>query len=196
MSQTESKIEFTIQRLDGETFTVNIYRLEAGFYWIQSLESQYNNFGLDILKDAICVQNGADPVTQQLFCEKELTISDSLIPLENKLITLIIKPSFRIEFGSNDESVRPRELYTTLHFDYGANFRPLYSVLCYLYCPSFQNVSIEVIGQYRDFFKIATNNLPHHLLRQNWSKDTLYTIPNETLKYIWLRYHNRSMKIV
>ena len=72
MNSTE--IEFTIQRLDGETFSVNISRLEAGCYWKQTIESQYKNFGLDILKATICVQNGADPVNQQLFCEKELTI--------------------------------------------------------------------------------------------------------------------------
>ena len=64
MNSTE--IEFTIQGLDGETFSVKISRTEAERYWHQLIESAYNKYGLDVLKEAITEHNGTDPVSQQL----------------------------------------------------------------------------------------------------------------------------------
>ena len=94
----QTKIEFTIQTLEGDTFSVSIPLSEAEKHWTQ-FHHPYIKYGLDILKDAISEHNGTDPFTQQLFGPtEELTISDSLIPLANQVITLMIKPSFSIHF--------------------------------------------------------------------------------------------------
>ena len=190
-----TQIEFTIQKLNGETFSVSIPRSEADKVW--HCQNQYNIFALDVLKAAISVHTGIDPISQQLFCEKELTISDSLIPLENQLITLMILPPFRIEFAlqSNGLPMLPgvyqlnAKIISELHAS-------ISSKVCYLHCPAFNNLHIQVIGQYRNFFKIATPNLPQHFLRVSYNNSKRYIINSETPKHVWLRYDKWSMKIV
>ena len=198
-----TQIEFTIQRLDGETFSVKISHTDAERYWHQLIESAYNTYGLDILKEAITEHNGTDPVSQQLFCEKELTISDSLIPFANQLITLVIKPSFRIEFANDITTSTTYKLDDRIESLHHTTY--LWSVICYLHIPpitlenpsiTLENISIEVVGQFRDFFKIATNNLPAHFLGETQPNPGPYIITTNTPKYVWLLYDKRSMKIV
>jgi hypothetical protein len=187
MSSTE--IQFTIQCLDGDTFRISIARTDAEKVFCGEL-NLYNQYGLDVLKDAISVHNGTDPVIQQLICEdhdSELTISDSLIPLENKVITLMIKPSFLIEF-----SLKRPYPKSYLHYHLVDNIKYLADpsntpepIVCYLQS---ENVpQIEAIGQYRDYFKIKTKNISRSLTRRH-----LYG----TFPTVWLRYDNSSMKIV
>jgi hypothetical protein len=185
MNSTE--IQFTIQCLDGDTFPISIARTDAEKVFGGEL-NRYNQYGLDVLKDAISVHNGTDPVIQQLVTDdSELTISDSLIPLENKVITLMIKPSFLIEFSLQ----RPYPMMY-LHYHLVDNIKYLADpsntpepIVCYLQS---ENVpQIEAIGQYRDYFKIKTKNIPRSLTRRH-----LYG----TFPTVWLRYDNRSMKIV
>jgi hypothetical protein len=195
MNSTE--IEFTIQKLNGETFSVSIPRSEGEKFW-QKSQNLYNNYGLDTLNDVISKHNGTDPVTQQLFCEKELTISESLIPLSNQLITLIIKPSFYIEFAlqANGLPMLPGAYLLVDNILSGLHISINWAKVCYLHCPAFQNMQIQVIGQYRDFFKIATQNMPQHFLRVHYNHSEPYIINSETPKYVWLRYDKRSMKKV
>jgi hypothetical protein len=207
MSSTE--IQFTIQCLDGDTFRISIARTDAENVFCGEL-NLYNQYGLDVLKDAISVHNGTDPVIQQLICEdqdSELTISDSLIPLENKVITLMIKPSFLIEFSLH----RPCDNHPTLPWgtnDYHlvANIKYLADpsnasepIICYL--ESEKLPRIEAIGQYRDFFKIRIKNLPHNAIRYWYkqlpaSENSFLCIDRSAVSTVWLRYDNRSMKIV
>jgi hypothetical protein len=188
-----TQIEFTIQTLNGETFSVKVSHTDVARSWHQLTESAYNKYGLDILKEAISEHNGADPVTQQLFCEKELTISDSLIPLANQLITLMIKPSFRIRFTNCIAgSYKLDDMSDSLH-----HTTYIWSVICYLYIPpiTLENISIEVVGRFRDFFKIATNNIPVHHLVVYDGGSWPYIITTKTPKYVWLLYDKKSMKI-
>ena len=197
MSSTE--IQFTIQCLDGDTFPISIARTDAEKVFGGEL-NRYNQYGLDVLKDAISVHNGTDPVIQQLVTDdSELTISDSLIPLENKVITLIIKPSFLIEF-----SLRRPYPRSYLHYHLVDNIKYLAAecpepIICYLQSENLPQ--IEAIGQYRDFFKIKTKNIPHSVLRPIYagvpSNEQLVLFESPILpSIVWLRYDNRSMKIV
>jgi hypothetical protein len=197
MNSTE--IQFTIQCLDGDTFRISIARTDAKKFFCGET-NLYNKYGLDVLKDAISVYNGTDPVIQQLICEDQdsaLTISDSLIPLENKVITLMIKPSFLIEFSLH----RPCDDYhptlprvnKSLTYHLVANTKYLAEnasepIICYLESEHLSR--IEAVGQYRDFFKIKTKNIPHDAIRYWYSQNL------NAFSTVWLRYDNRSMKIV
>jgi hypothetical protein len=190
MSSTE--IQFTIQCLDGDTFRISIARTDAEKVFGGEL-NRYNQYGLDVLKDAISVHNGTDPVIQQLVSDdSELTISDSLIPLENKVITLMIKPSFLIEFSLQ----RPYPM-SYLYYHLVANIKYLADpsnapepIIYYL--QSINVPRIEAIGQYRDFFKIKTKNIPDSVKIRHGYKEW----EHGTFSMGWLRYDNRSMKIV
>ena len=93
-----TEITFTIQKLNGETFPISITRTDADTVYHRT-SNLYNKYSLDILKKAISKHTGTDPITQQLIThDRELTISDSLIPLEGQLITLITKPLFSFRF--------------------------------------------------------------------------------------------------
>ena len=198
----DDKITFTIQTLDGETFPISIARSEAENVWMQ-LKNQYNKYGLDILKEGICKHTGIDPVAQQLVNhDSELTTSDSLISLENKVITLIIKPSFYINFVDLVDNgfvlFHIFQLDANLDFlrDDGAG--PF--TICYLQKAALKNKSrrspIEVLGQFRDFFKIAIKNIPPHLLYDSIKAIWQYNISEETPEYVWLRYDKTYMKII
>jgi hypothetical protein len=183
-----TEIKFTIQCLDGDTFQVSIPRTEAEKIMPRHA-NQYDKYGLDVLNDVISKHNGTDPITHQLFGDQELTISTPLIPLENKVITLMIKPSFRIEFSLGPSSSWQYEyqLYdniTDLSHDsvLRVSREPILSY-------SQRDIpQIEVIGQYRDFLKIASQKLPH------FRNNNFHQTP--PLKYVWLRYDKWSMKIV
>ena len=198
MNSTE--IQFTIQCLDGDMFPISIARTDAENVFCGE-RNLYHQYGLDVLKDAISVHNGTDPVIQQLICEEELTISDSLIPLENKVITLMIKPSFLIEF-----SLKRPYPKSHLHYHLVDNIKYLAvpsntpePIICYLQSENLPR--IEAIGQYRDFFKIKTKNIPQSDLRCIYAgvpsneQFVLFESPLLT-STVWLRYDNRSMKIV
>ena len=215
MSSTE--IQFTIQCLDGDTFPISIARTDAEKVFCVE-RNLYNQYGLDVLKDAISVHNGTDPVIQQLITDNsELTISDSLIPLENKVITLIIKPSFAINFSDfgnycNDSVYiyGPSDYHLVANIKFLADAGGSEPVIGYLQrgfklppaggcCLKWPQ--IEVIGQYRDFFKIKTKNIPQSVLRSIYAgvpsneQFVLFESPLLT-STVWLRYDNRSMKIV
>jgi hypothetical protein len=196
-----NEITFTIQTLDGDTFPISITRTDAENVFSGS-GRQYNKYGLDVLNDAICKHTGHDPVIQQLFNhDSELTISDSLIPLENKVITLMIKPSFYINFAvlTDDWFVLFHMYQLDASLDYLRDYSPP-STICYL-----QKVAnkpnpfpIEVLGQFRDFFKIAIKNIPIHLLicDRRLSNVKQYYVTNKTPEYVWLRYDKTHLKII
>jgi hypothetical protein len=204
MNYTE--IIFTINTLDGKTFPISISSRDAQNVYGGS-KNQYNKYGLDVLKEAISKHTGNGPVIQQLITEdKELTISDPLIQLE---ITLMLKPSFYINFllpyikqeyplYSDIDFLQDRTAYTLESSTWE-------SIICYLgnYITSSEGVGdgyipqIKVLGEYRDYFKIATKDLPLDYLRDpNLWVDKKYIINDETPEYIWLRYNKNNMEIV
>jgi hypothetical protein len=192
---TTTDIHFTIQNLDGETFQVSMARKSA-----QKICKQTDNlihiplweqYGLDILKDAIYVHSGCDPCTQQLIQEEELTLSTPLIPLENKVITLIIKPSFQIEFVS---PLSPHYYQIDAITSYLSGTHSYKYTICFLNNKT-QIPQIEVLGKYRYYLKIASKNLPPQYLVALCGFGQ-YSIDLSTPTYVWLRYDNRSMKIV
>jgi hypothetical protein len=196
MNSTE--IQFTIQCLDGDSFPISIARTDAEKVF-HGKSNLYNQYGLDVLKDAISVHNGTDPVIQQLVTDdSELTTSDSLIPLENKVITLIIKPSFYIDFVDLFDNwfvlFNIFQLDANLDFWRDDGSEP--STICYLQKVPHTTHAIEVLGQFRDFFKIAIKNIPPHLLYDSRKALWQYNISEKTPEYVWLRYDKTYMKII
>ena len=205
--QIQQQIQFTIQTLDGETFQVSILVTQAQKVY-QGLQSPYNHYGLDYLKDAICSSTGNDPVSQQLICEEELTIATPLLPLVDTVITLIVKPPFTIHFVSNN--------WHTLEKHWPCAYG-LHSsrTVCYLSTAETheQLTTLRVIGQRLDYIKIATADLKvadvvlrttipittFTLLsttRSHSRKDELYNITDNTPTHVWLRFNKENMTIV
>ena len=189
-----TEIKFIIQTLNGNTFPISISRaLEV----CSPTSNPYNKYGLDVLKEAISVHTGTPPIVQQLFGKRELTISDSLLPLAGQVIILIEKPSFYIDFI-------PTPVGSIYEFQLDANIEYLAgdgppdkwdAVICYLSGSII--LPIKVIGQHREHFKIETKELPYHLLQaSNLWLPARYIITNKTPEYLWLRYDKRSMKIM
>ena len=208
----QQQIQFTIQTLLGETFQVSIPVTDAEKVFLKNT-TPYHYYGLDYLKHAICSSTGNDPVSQQLICQEELTIQTPLLPLVDTVITLIVKPPFTIYFLSTQIppvlfqllggcSAAGRESWTS-------GDTPL-SIVCYFhnyhphpsghgYYPLISN--LRVIGQRRDYFKIATTNLntvnTEELLIQNSpAAIARYLITDNTPTHVWLRFDKDRMRIV
>jgi hypothetical protein len=153
----------------------------------------FHYYGLDYLKEAICSSTGNDPVSQQLIGEEELTISTPLLPLVDTVITLIVKPTFTIEFIQKPTPV----VYLLL-----GNLHPFpQSIVCYFHrrlSPLILN--LRVIGQRRDYFKIATADLKavkHIALRKShFPLSKPYIITDNTPTYVWIQFDKDNMKIV
>jgi hypothetical protein len=189
--QIQQQIQFTIQTLEGESFQASILVTEAEKVYRPANHSDpYNNYGLDYLKEAICIHTGNDPVSQQLICQEELTSSTPLIPLASSVITLIVKPSFTIKFITPHPSVH--RLLMHPHY--------LAPIVCYLFI-SLSNLRVSVRGIVDDYFKIAIADLisanailqvhesVHHHLNS-------YIITTDTPTYVWLQFHKSHIKIV
>jgi hypothetical protein len=184
----KQQTQFTIQTLDGETFQVSIPLTEAELGWEES------HYALDYLKDAICSSTGNDPVSQQLICEEELTISTPLLPLVDTVITLIVKPSFTIKFVSN------------YWHAFEVEFRPQkfeVQPLCYLNTTENIQRNIRAIGQRLDYIKIATADLKvaDVILRLDKlviveTSNNRYNITDYTPTHVWLRFNKEHMIIV
>jgi hypothetical protein len=195
------QIKFTIQSLDGETFPISILRRAAQKIYNKSTmkyfshDPIYKQYGLDVLKDAICVYKGTDPCIQQLVCGEELTLSTPLIPLENKVITLILKPSFRIEFANPTSDLAPHQYAIDAINSYLAGSRIYKYTICLLNNKT-QIPQIEVLGMYRNYFKIASEHLPsQYLTSWAYGNKVPYIICPDTPKYVWLR-DEQSIKMV
>ena len=206
-TQQQQQIQFTIQTLLGETFQVSIPVTDVEKVF-QKKTNKYHYYGLDYLKDAICSSTGNDPVSQQLIGEEELTIATPLLPLVDTVITLIVKPSFTIEF-----TALPTE--NVVYMLLSTNDTPLapisdwndssLSIICYL-CDGLRTwfpqkqFKLRVIGQRRDYFKIATadlNPVKHIALRNSpFPLSKPYIITDNTPTYVWLRFDKDNMKIV
>jgi hypothetical protein len=183
------EMEFSIQSLDGDLFQVKISRYKAEKVWKLN-HNPYIKYGLDVLKDEISKHTGIDTINQQLIADEILTIATSIIPLENQVITLIIKPSFTIRLVPSD---CPRQI-DVINWNSDCSWRCKY-ILCYLHCTT-NIVQIEVIGQYRGYFKIASKNLPHDLLQDtNWTDSVPYIMNYITPKYVWLQCDKNGIKI-
>ena len=148
---------------------------------------------MDYLKDAICSSTGNDPVSQQLIGEEELTIQTPLLPLVDTVITLIVKPPFTIEFI---QKLSPVVYLLQGHI----NTDEAQSIVCYfLRRLSPLILNLRVIGQRRDYFKIATADLKavkHIALRMSpfpLSKPYLITVTTPT--YVWIQFDKDNMKI-
>jgi hypothetical protein len=214
---TQQQKQFTIQTLDGETFQVSIPVTQAKKVY-QGLQSPYNHYGLDYLKDAICSSTGNDPVSQQLIYEEELTSSTPLIPLVDTVITLIVKPPFTINLVSNNWHTLEEHWTTRLGkptsvcVAYGLHSS---RTVCYLSTAETheQLTTLCVIGQRLDYIKIATADLKvadvvlrttipiitFTLLSTTRSpsrKDELYNITDNTPTHVWLRFNKENMTIV
>jgi hypothetical protein len=201
------QIHFTIQTLLGETFQVSIPLTQAENIFLDNT-SPYHYYGLDYLKDAICSSTGTDPVSQQLICQEELTIRTPLLPLVDTVITLIVKPSFTIEFTALPTENVVYMLLSTKDTPPAPisdwNDSSL-SIICYL-CDGLRTwfpqkqFKLRVIGQRRDYFKIAITDLHevNELLRTSRSGriSTPYLITTNTPTYLWLHVDNDTMKIV
>ena len=185
--------QFTIQTLLGETFQVSIPLTQAENIFLDNT-SPYHYYGLDYLKDAISIHTGNDPVSQQLICQEELTIQTPLLPLVDTVITLIVKPPLTIEFI---HTPTPVVYLLQGHI----NTDEAQSIVCYLLrrlSPLILN--LRVIGQKRNYFKIATADLKavkHIALRKSkfpLSKPYLITVTTPT--YVWIQFDKDNMKIV
>ena len=221
-----TEIEFTIQTLDGDTFTVSIPLSEAVKVWpgaFTSINSLYAQYGLDVLKDAICNHNGTDPDRQQLICQEELTISTPLPPLATSVITLIVMSPFQIEFIPTmpvSEQVDLHAIFTGT----GRRVSDVYSLVANLdhlipkwtpfetwtpfespavaylhiwYEPS-NTTTLQVMGKRRDYFKIAKADLidtDRHLRNTQWisKKSGQYYTQ---LTHVWLKYNTDNIKII
>jgi hypothetical protein len=154
---------------------------------------------LDYLKDAISEKIGIESVCQQLVCDEELTISSQLIGLENKLITLLVKPPITISFSEVGYFGRFHTYEIEKQMvERGNNSSPI----CYLFSDS-GLPTITAIGQSRDYLRVNISTLPKSYLK---SKDfspigslallkTDYQIKSEDPKYGWLRYDKTFMKL-
>ena len=191
----QQQIQFTIQTLEGETFQVSIPLTQAEKVF-QKKTNKYHYYGLDYLKDAICSSTGNDPVSQQLIGEEELTIQTPLLPLVDTVITLIVKPPFTIEFIQ-----KPTPVVYLLQGN--INTDEAQSIVCYFHnChPLYPLIlNLRVIGQKRNYFKIATadlNAVKHIALRMSpfpLSKPYLITVTTPT--YVWIQFDKDNMKIV
>ena len=188
--------EFTIQPLNGNSFTVSIARAAAErVNDASSVHSISQQYGLDALKDAIAAHTGIDQVLQQLLGEeRELTISDSLITLTTP-ITLVISELFSIELNSNVHALETREPFLFIpdvHLDL-----PNQCIIGYLH-GSPARLRIRALGLCRNFFKIATADLPKglKLTASPWSYSTSYSIPERNHAHVWLRNDTTGIQIV
>jgi hypothetical protein len=192
------QIQFTIQTLEGRTFPVSIPVTEAEKVH-QEPSDPYNNYGLDYLKDAICSSTGNDSVSQQLICEEELTISTPLLPLADSVITLIVKPSFTIETQYEYKACQSGR-YAGHPLLWEPKLSYISNIVCYFYNsnPKPRISNLRVIGQRRDFFKIAIADLKsaNAVLRTGHSLPKPYQITTDTPTYVWLRFVKDYMKIV
>ena len=197
----KQQIQFTIQTLDGETFQVSIPLTDAEKVF-QKKTNKYHYYGLDYLKDAICSSTGNANVSQQLIGEEELTIQTPLLPLVDTVITLIVKPPLTIEFIHTPTPV----MYLLLGAPYTPNQIPGWnkeelSIVCYFhnYQPLYPLIlNIRVIGQRRDYFKIAIADLKaaNAVLRNGpILRSNPYLITVATPTYVWLRFNKDNMKI-
>ena len=201
--------EFTIQCLEGNTFSVSIPLVQAEKAFTYTARNPYNSYGLDFLKDAINKQNGADPTTQQLFTsDDELTTATPLIPLAGKVITLMIKPPITVTLKKFSTTIQSGILALESNIDFlkGPQFGDKYHsqcTICYIHVPYSQEdgPKIQAVGMNRDFFKIHIKNLPFALLRA--SSLSYFSEPfilqnlfnKESSQHLWLRYDKNVMHL-
>ena len=206
----EDVIEFTIQCLEGNTFSVSITRAQAEKVFTYTTRNPYNSYGLDFLKDAISKQNGADPTTQQLFTsDDELTTATPLIRLTGKVITLMIKPPITVTLKNVAAAalgIYALPLESHIDFLKGISCGEKYhsqSTVCYIHVPCSQEdgPKIQAVGMNRDFFKIHIKNLPFALLRASALSyfSEPFILPNlfhkESSQHLWLRYDKNVMHL-
>ena len=231
---TSCIIEFEIETLEGKVLSVSITKSEAekvhmtnanikhawepqAFhkyqgYWTVHTDNTftantnpYESYGLDFLKAAISNQNGADPITMQLFTsDDELTTATPLLPLQNQVLSLIIKSPITVTLQHSQPLLEWRRLVYALehNIDFLKGSHPQTApTICYIHSPETSPpppTTIQAVGLDRDYFKISIENLPFHLLRdshwlyaEHFSLDGIhiYERPN----HLWLRFDKNVM---
>jgi hypothetical protein len=207
MTTQQEQIQFTIQTLEGETFQVSIPLSEAEKTYVEgaldlTLLFNHEKYGLDALNDAIRNHNGTENDIQQLVCDEELTIQTYLPSLVDKVITLIVKSPFQIEFISTPGSCvhpllacRGKGLFSDLHTDTFIAYLHLW------YEMTTHGHQLRVVGQMRDYFKIAfadINDSGGVVRKTRWvnSQAPSYQITEDTPSHVWLHFNKAYMKII
>ena len=171
----------------------------------------YDSYGLDFLKEAISTLNGVDPITMQLFtAQGELTTATPLLPLQNQVLSLMIKSHITVTL-QNLQTTEPHgqvyALYAWRHFRHTVTHSA--PAVCYIHTPDlshqitpyhcipnpFPATTIQAVGLEKDFFKISIKNLPFHLLRDsNWTYAEPFILrPHLTPNHLWLRFDKSIM---
>ena len=209
-------IEFEIETLEGKVLSVSITKSEAEKVHIKGCwtvhtdntftanTNPYESYGLDFLKAAISVQNGADPITMQLFTsDDELTTATPILPLQNQVLSLMIKSPITVTLQHSQPLLEYRHpVYALEHnIDFLKGSHPHTApTICYIHSPETSPpppTTIQAVGLDRDFFKISIENLPFHLLRDsNWlyaEHFCILTHMSTPPKHLWLRFDKNVM---
>ena len=211
-----SIIQFEIQTLEGELLSVGIQKSEAEkVYTGNDAEwtnpNPYDSYGLDFLKEAISTLNGVDPITMQLFTPQgELTTATPLLPLQNQVLSLMIKSPITVTLRKPQDPMSPHSRVYALerNIDFlkgtGTCSRP---TVCYIRTPRYRYdptthykipnplpaPTIQAVGLERGFFKISIKNLPFHLLRDSYLPNAKKFKLPETPNHLWLRFDKSIM---
>ena len=210
-------IEFKIQTLEGNDFSVSIQKSEAEKVYTCNvpfcnrslIANPYDSYGLDFLKEAISKLNGVDPITMQLFtAQGELTTATQLLALQNQVLSLMVKTPITVTVKYTGAYVRAYALEHNIDFLKGtvAHTAP---TICYIHTPEHQYdwaahnppppvIRIQAVGLERDFFKISIKNLPFHLLRDsNWTYAEKFVLrPQMAMPmHLWLRLDKNTMTL-
>jgi hypothetical protein len=109
-------IQFKIQTLEGNDFSVSIQKSEAEKVYTCNVRDRslnanpYDSYGLDFLKEAISKLNGVDPITMQLFTPQgELTPATPLLPLQNQVLSLMIKSPITVTLRKTQDPMWPTQ---------------------------------------------------------------------------------------
>jgi hypothetical protein len=190
--EINNQIVFCIENLEGVSFSVSIPRVAAErFYRRPGMwrdRNPYAKYGLDILQEAICKINGVDPVSQQLIAEEALTISTPLIPLENKVLTLIIIPPFSIDISQ--KYISYHQINANIDWLGRQSYYPETAIGWLL--SDYINEPLFVVGIMRDYFKIKGINIPNSLL---FNVEGPFRNTTQLPEYVWLQYDKNCMKI-
>ena len=206
-------IQFKIQTLEGNELSVSIQKSEAEKVYTcsDSLHEHtnpnpYDSYGLDFLKEAISKLNGVDPITMQLFTPQgELTTATPLLPLQNQVLSLMIKSPITVTLRKPQDPMSPHSRIYAL--ERNIDFLKGYGItVCYIRTPRYHPTrpysqipnplpapTIQAVGFERGFFKISIKNLPFHLLRDSYLPNAKKFKLPETPNHLWLRFDKSIM---
>jgi hypothetical protein len=204
-----TNIDFNITNLEGTRFSVSIPHQQAIIQYNDILYNVYDTFGLDYLKNAICVETGIDPVNQQLWSsESELLHSTPLLPLKSETITLLIKTVARVHLprathqlpsmcGIYSIDYLRQSPYPPDNHVQAARYPSLYTI-CYLQPPDSYDLCCDIIGldEFRNHLKLKLNTIsPTYLSTSCWRITKHRLRLDKFPEYGWLLYNKKTMKL-